>query len=1333
MKERYMVEMGRKKGEEEDVPIILPTPIPFISQEMGSSVVKRTFGIATCLGVSTSGIVAIGTSRGFVLIYLLNTHQHFVLGTQNAIDVYGSVCCLSVYGESLLVCGHEKGQVMFWDFLKKEVLSVVSDLFSSPVTQIVCLPNFENQVVCSDVSGKVFHLVVKKQMFGTFVEKTQIALKMNAPIIAIRALPSPSFSKAKQFSKNLPEHPTNKFALIAVANTQKVVILKLKPTASVCCTVKKPESAQEEALPCFTWKNVRDCDEKNPNTTPPHLLIAWGGSLLLLAAKLSLTEKKELKVDFKVVSRNTFREKQKTAFHKSHKKSSQSILQREEVSSQESERNKRALSPLQFPSHFSSPATLKKKLSQAALLPSPSSSSSLSFQKENTKKKRKKRNGEGSNEKEEKQDNQYNEGSEDESEEREEEEWGKEIEISGVEWLTRDYVLLYTNKHLLKVVNPVSGELLETTDVSSIKLVFHRHFHLYFPSNQGSYHNSIHSQNNVVYLLGTNNLFKANVLKWKERMESLVENKRWMEALSLSHLLLNDGIEMRFGLPSSEEERKRVAVQTIQKILLKFVRQTFCCLPPHSLLPTSSQAVRALHQVRLLASACIDYCIKIEDLELLFTEIYSHFVERKVEEVFLEMLEPYILSDKLRSLKPEVMKRFVESYERRGMVRRVEECIVHLDMLSIDFHQIVKLCEQFHLPTAFFYVYNKGLQDYITPLLQTFKILHKNPKEEVRVGYTILLYLSKCFLGEAFPSGEIPASLSFDVKIDVLNFLFQEFPANQVSSLFNKPDYPFLRILFEFDCKRTFEVFSLVFEDDSLSKENLIQPLQKIFLDRKRGEEGKAGKGGEDCLRVEEDPFRVEFYQRKQSEYWSNQQLYHFFFFASNQFSMKRCQLSSSAIQTILGFLTLCEDESNWEQRHLSLLNFVQNVSSDVYKKEKIQILANAASFYLVSQFFERKDRNFSQFLKTAIQASFKHDKYYFFRVARELLEDKTIESVEKETIKQNIMKELHTLIRLEATMTAQLIIDKFGVEDHKRMIVQLDSNPNFQFQYLKGIMEATGKNKREAPLLNSTKQFEVDAETAELYLRLLCQFEPNNVLSFLQSETLFGLEKALSLCKQFQMREGVVYLLERMGDVQSALVERLSLLESQLSTLDQFYSQQTCLPPNQNKQITNFVPKFPQESKVDSSVRGILALCKRSAKESGRNENNEEIWFTVVHSLLKQFNKFKMDNLSSSFTLKSYQVYFKNLMLYYLRETVTNMVGYVKLTRILEKLVNEHGEEQFGDFREIVMDILDTINYEKRTLSSVIKLLGADTHKNLQVLYNQSSKKNSKNMLTFF
>ncbi|KAK3739480.1 hypothetical protein QZH41_007841, partial [Actinostola sp. cb2023] len=113
----------------------------------------------------------------------------------------------------------------------------------------------------------------------------------------------------------------------------------------------------------------------------------------------------------------------------------------------------------------------------------------------------------------------------------------------------------------------------------------------------------------------------------------------------------------------------------------------------------------------------IQYCLAVNQTELLFRDIYYKFCEHSIGKVtFLESLEPYIMTDKLTYLSAIVMKDFIEHYQTIGKVKEVESCLLHLDVINLDIHQMVKLCWSHCLYDAILYVYNRGMRDYTTPL-----------------------------------------------------------------------------------------------------------------------------------------------------------------------------------------------------------------------------------------------------------------------------------------------------------------------------------------------------------------------------------------------------------------------------------------------------------------------------------------------------------------------------------------------------------------------------------------------------------------------------------------
>ena len=75
--------------------------------------------------------------------------------------------------------------------------------------------------------------------------------------------------------------------------------------------------------------------------------------------------------------------------------------------------------------------------------------------------------------------------------------------------------------------------------------------------------------------------------------------------------------------------------------------------------------------------------------DLLFGQIYDTLsTNQTAVGVMLESLEPYILSDRLTSVTPQIMQHFVQHYKARGLLQSVEACITHMEIASLDIHQV---------------------------------------------------------------------------------------------------------------------------------------------------------------------------------------------------------------------------------------------------------------------------------------------------------------------------------------------------------------------------------------------------------------------------------------------------------------------------------------------------------------------------------------------------------------------------------------------------------------------------------------------------------------------
>lgn len=70
--------------------------------------------------------------------------------------------------------------------------------------------------------------------------------------------------------------------------------------------------------------------------------------------------------------------------------------------------------------------------------------------------------------------------------------------------------------------------------------------------------------------------------------------------------------------------------------------------------------------------------------------MYDKMSENSVAKgVFLECLEPYILSDKLVGITAQIMKDLLLHFQDKNLMANMEACIVHMDITSLDLQQVM--------------------------------------------------------------------------------------------------------------------------------------------------------------------------------------------------------------------------------------------------------------------------------------------------------------------------------------------------------------------------------------------------------------------------------------------------------------------------------------------------------------------------------------------------------------------------------------------------------------------------------------------------------------------
>lgn len=164
----------------------------------------------------------------------------------------------------------------------------------------------------------------------------------------------------------------------------------------------------------------------------------------------------------------------------------------------------------------------------------------------------------------------------------------------------------------------------------------------------------------------------------------------------------------------------------------------------------------------------------------------------------------------------------------------------------------------------------------------------------------------------------------------------------------------------------------------------------------------------------------------------------------------------------------------------------------------------------------------------------------------------------EKMDIMMITISNLKELYHIDKHKTSKLIIQSFS-DQHKIILHKLHIYPELQYLYLNSIMESSFpienlKNKNNSFLLDSPKLLKKEKNDndeddinspflQELYIKLMCIYDKSHVYEYLISHDNYPLDSCLTLCKNAEIIDATIYLLERTGDINQALQLLLQVL----------------------------------------------------------------------------------------------------------------------------------------------------------------------------------------------
>ncbi|CAK7269516.1 Vacuolar protein sorting-associated protein 8 [Sporothrix epigloea] len=789
--------------------------------------------------------------------------------------------------------------------------------------------------------------------------------------------------------------------------------------------------------------------------------------------------------------------------------------------------------------------------------------------------------------------------------------WKCEESIVAVQWLTRSVLAVLTISQRLIVLEEYSMRVTEAFDLLN-RYIYHSDLFSRQLQNvvetldeedtslhgvvADAFYMSFKAYKSRLFLLGFNDVAIGALSNWADRLIALMEQGDYVGAIQLAtRFYTGDADKHTIGLPEDTATRHAMVRERLMEIMTASLKYAF------SQRQKTRQVADDSHLLEL-AQTCFTACESVGNTDFVFDEMYEWFEETGTEGMFLETLEPYILEQTITAVPPTVVKALVRHYVSRGMESRLEEIICHMDTATLDLDQITTLCKQHGLYDALIYVWNQAMRDFITPLIDLLALLvphmpngeyeaPENATDEQDMHDTNALkmfpYLSYVLTGRIYPTGEtMDDATQQQAKSEIYWFLFSgksvTWPrSGSLSKRFltrpnqsQEPSFPYLRMILKFHAPSFLSALNEAFEDSFLND----SPEKQLV------------NGSTARNLPEEQVFGLTVHRQyivsilieimNPSDFAPEDTIYLDMFIARNLPKYPQYLLiPESTLTKVLTGLCHYPGADLEEDAQLS----AEYLLSVYHPPDMADLIPQfkTAGFYRILKRTYRADKQYGKLLQTYFEDP--NDKQGVFSCIAECLRvkpGKQDEDFESDSLLRRQIQEVHSVILSHAFELVELDppeaarkLEEYAPAMHPQILESIEARQDLQYTYLNVILEDAsadgtgtetldqqhldrgGSDRRRSKKQDRERPAESRRDLMELYIRLMCKFDPAHVSKYvgLVQTAHLRLDTLLPTMEETGVVDAAVVLLAQDGQVQDAmdrLVQHLHTLESAVQGL---------------------------------------------------------------------------------------------------------------------------------------------------------------------------------------
>ena len=887
--------------------------------------------------------------------------------------------------------------------------------------------------------------------------------------------------------------------------------------------------------------------------------------------------------------------------------------------------------------------------------------------------------------------------------------------IFKIGFLTNSILYLFDEKHCLRVLNTrkfKNGELRKGDEKNNNSYQFaeleqriidikgQNYIKLINSNINESYFYSIIENGNELNILGRNKITNIKLLRWDLCLSTLQKKNEWDDLLAISIQIFQGKLTAFSNIPQNINERKNKIGNYLRQVISQYVNSETKNTNTTSIFFDDTIDNKKINEC---IDKTIEFCIEIESFDYLFNGLEPIFEFKHYSSLFLQNLEPYILTNKIINfnLDEELILKIIDLYKNRNGLDVLSQLLLHINIKSLDTDKIKKKLEELYLITPLIYLCMNGKEEnYFFPINKLFELysnsiplgnftyyyllkdisIQEILSSKQYIGHKLLWYLKLCITGRKFPNSEEKLNKEkFKALIPKITFWM----------LTDKNLYE----LCKFDAKDYFVILKNIFSIPELykiledyAKENKDNKITVMLLSNNVAKIDDA------------EPKSLVNYLMEMIKSLKNDKillyLYDFIIKIANKIKFEKEEILEFSCFIISNYPKLVKDINLNEINQLcndlkNLFNSNDDPKNSVNRNDLEKILEKCYYhvFDEIKLFALQKLNDYSECLRVFFDPNcgiFEKDRKLFRWLNMVLTHFSFKKNLsELQTFKNVIFQNIDQIIQISVEQFQDFI--NLNFPNKKNDILYKITDPESKLKYIELIIKELKQQLKDSELIEDDQLF--IKNVLKSHIELLCYFKRyDEILPAIKELEIYPYDEIIDTLEKHNIIDALIYVLIKSGDSKAAF----NICKKELNKY--FEEIKQILKSNEIDDISykNNYNKFKE------TINYIDDICKKN------EQNVSELWkmfLMELYSINAELDKLK--NKKS----KQYNDFDQ-----YLSQTISDllevMCNYVSIIQIIDIVSANYKDAELKEFKTILLKMLESNGNQETILLNAKKLL---------------------------